>query len=55
MDSDFLGVGWTFPVRLVVDNDKRQIELARYEEAVSQSIRMILQQISFKPATSMVR
>lgn len=39
MDSDFLGVGWSFPVRL---DDHGQIKLARYEEAVRQSIRMIL-------------
>lgn len=38
MDSDFLGVGWTFPVKL----DKGKIQLACYEEAVRQSIRMIL-------------
>ncbi|MBM0744166.1 GPW/gp25 family protein [Phormidium sp. CLA17] len=39
MDSDFLGVGWTSPVTLDGDG---QIQLGRYEEAVRQSIRMIL-------------
>ncbi|MBD2112582.1 MULTISPECIES: GPW/gp25 family protein [Cyanophyceae] len=39
MDSDFLGVGWTSPVTL---DGKGQIQPARYEEAVRQSIRMIL-------------
>lgn len=40
MDSDFLGVGWTtFPVTL---DSKGQIQLAHYEDAVRQSIRMIL-------------
>lgn len=39
MDSDFLGVGWTSPVKL---DSNGQIQLARYEEAVRQSIRMIL-------------
>jgi uncharacterized protein len=37
--SDFLGVGWTSPVTL----DKNgQIEMAEYDEAVRQSIWMIL-------------
>ena len=39
MDSDFLGVGWSYPVTL---DNQGQITLARYEEAVRQSIRMIL-------------
>jgi phage baseplate assembly protein W len=39
MDSNFLGVGWTSPVTL---DDKGQIQLAKYEEAVCQSIRMVL-------------
>ncbi|HEY9858252.1 MAG TPA: GPW/gp25 family protein [Candidatus Obscuribacterales bacterium] len=39
MDSNFLGVGWTSPVAL---DGNGQIQLARYEEAVRQSIRMIL-------------
>ncbi|MEG4069221.1 GPW/gp25 family protein [Microcoleus sp. Pol11C2] len=39
MDSNFLGVGWTSPVRL---DGKGQIQLAKYEEAVRQSIRMVL-------------
>lgn len=39
MDSDFLGVGWTHPVKL---DAQGQIKLAKYEEAVRQSIRMIL-------------
>jgi hypothetical protein len=39
MDSDFLGVGWTSPTQL---DDSGQIKLARYDEAVRQSIQMIL-------------
>jgi len=39
VDSNFLGVGWTSPVAL---DGNGQIQLARYEEAVRQSIRMIL-------------
>lgn len=39
MDIDFLGVGWTSPVEL---NAKGQIKVAKYEEAVRQSIGMIL-------------
>ncbi len=39
MGADFLGVGWTSPVKL---NDKGQIEMARYEDCVRQSILMIL-------------
>jgi phage baseplate assembly protein W len=39
MNSDFLGVGWTSPVKL---NGNGQIQLASYEDAVRQSIRMIL-------------
>ena len=39
MDIDFLGVGWTSPVRL---DKKGQIQVAKYEEAVRQSIFMIL-------------
>ena len=39
MDIDFLGVGWTSPVRL---DENGQIQLAKYEEAVRQSIFMIL-------------
>lgn len=53
MDSDFLGIGWTFPVQLnplanetgqaeVESSQTGAIQLARYEEAVRQSIRMIL-------------
>ncbi|PSB34416.1 GPW/gp25 family protein [Stenomitos frigidus] len=38
MDGNFLGVGWTSPVKL----DKGQIKPAKYEEAVRQSIHMIL-------------
>ncbi len=39
MNSDFLGVGWTSPVKL----DKTgQIEMARYEDCVRQSIWTIL-------------
>ena len=39
MDIDFLGVGWTSPVRL---DENGQIQVAKYEEAVRQSIFMIL-------------
>lgn len=39
MNADFLGVGWTFPVKL---NEVGQIEMARYEDCVRQSILMIL-------------
>src|ERR687886_622693 len=39
MGADFLGVGWTSPVKL---NDKGQVEMARYEDCVRQSILMIL-------------
>ena len=39
MDSDFLGVGWSSPVEL---DGNGQIQLAGYEAAVRQSIRMIL-------------
>ena len=55
MESDFLGKGWTFPVQFVPktkatgqDADASEtattgsIKLARHEEAVRQSIRMIL-------------
>ncbi|NEO69758.1 GPW/gp25 family protein [Moorena sp. SIO3H5] len=37
--TDFLGVGWSFPV--VLDPNK-QIEMAEYEDSVRQSIWMIL-------------
>jgi uncharacterized protein len=37
--SDFLGVGWTSPVTL---DKNSQIEMAEYDEAVRQSIWMIL-------------
>ncbi|WP_421658672.1 GPW/gp25 family protein [Leptothermofonsia sp. ETS-13] len=39
MSTDFLGVGWTSPVSL---NSNGQVEMAHYEEAVRQSIWMIL-------------
>jgi len=39
MGADFLGVGWTSPVKL---NSAGQIEMARYEDCVRQSILMIL-------------
>jgi phage baseplate assembly protein W len=39
MDSNFLGVGWTSPV---ARDGNGHIQLAKYEEAVRQSIRMIL-------------
>ncbi|MEG4495032.1 GPW/gp25 family protein [Microcoleus sp. D3_18_C4] len=39
MNADFLGVGWTSPVKL---NSAGQIEMARYEDCVRQSILMIL-------------
>lgn len=39
MEINFLGVGWTLPIQL----DKNgQIEMARYEKSVQQSIWMIL-------------
>lgn len=38
MNSDFLGVGWSAPVT----TDQGQIQMARYEAAVRQSIWMIL-------------
>lgn len=38
MTSDFLGVGWTSPVTL----KNNQIDMARYEDSVRQSIWMIL-------------
>jgi phage baseplate assembly protein W len=39
MEVDFLGVGWTLPVER---DAQGQIEMARYENAVSNSIWMIL-------------
>lgn len=39
MTSDFRGVGWKFPVGLGADN---QIDTARHEEAIRQSVWMIL-------------
>ncbi|MEG4343072.1 GPW/gp25 family protein [Microcoleus sp. A003_D6] len=39
MNADFLGVGWTSPMKL---NSAGQIEMARYEDCVRQSILMIL-------------
>ncbi|MDJ0632612.1 MAG: GPW/gp25 family protein [Xenococcaceae cyanobacterium MO_188.B29] len=39
MDIDFLGVGWSSPVAL---DENGQIEVARYEDSVRQSIWMIL-------------
>jgi len=39
MDIDFLGVGWTSPVKL---DENGQIQMAKYEDAVRQSIFMIL-------------
>ncbi len=38
MDSDFLGVGWQFP--LAMENGR--VQMTRYEAAVRQSIEMIL-------------
>ena len=38
MEVNFLGVGWTFPV----DLDQNQVAVAKYEDAVRQSIWMIL-------------
>ncbi|MBD1873792.1 GPW/gp25 family protein [Nodosilinea sp. FACHB-131] len=38
MDSDFLGVGWQFP--LAIANGR--VQMTRYEAAVRQSIEMIL-------------
>jgi phage baseplate assembly protein W len=39
MNADFLGVGWTSPVKR---NEAGQIEMVRYEDCVRQSILMIL-------------
>ena len=39
MTTDFRGVGWKFPVGLTQDN---QISVARYEDAIHQSVWMIL-------------
>lgn len=39
MDIDFLGVGWTLPVQL---DSQQQIAIAKYEQAVRQSIWAIL-------------
>jgi hypothetical protein len=39
MDIDFLGVGWTLPIKL---NQNGQVKVARYEDSVQQSIWMIL-------------
>ena len=39
MGADFLGVGWTSLVKL---NPQGQVEMARYEDCVRQSILMIL-------------
>lgn len=39
MPSDFLGVGWTLPIALDADG---RIQPAEYEDAVRQSIQMIL-------------
>jgi uncharacterized protein len=39
MDIDFLGVGWTSPIQL---DRNGQIQVARYEDTVRQSIWMIL-------------
>ncbi|QLE58025.1 GPW/gp25 family protein [Nostoc sp. TCL26-01] len=39
MEIDFLGVGWSLPIRLKKNG---QIAVARYEESVRQSIWMIL-------------
>lgn len=39
MDIDFLGVGWSLPIQL---NENNQIKMAKYEDAVRQSILMIL-------------
>ena len=40
MPREFLGVGWGFPVGLDEDN---RINVARYEECIAQSIRIILE------------
>lgn len=39
MNADFLGVGWTSPLKL---NEAGKVEMARYEDCVRQSILMIL-------------
>ncbi|MDV2996744.1 MAG: hypothetical protein N4J56_006449 [Chroococcidiopsis sp. SAG 2025] len=43
MDSEFLGVGWQFPLTIGKDDDKDgRVQMVRYEAAVRQSIEMIL-------------
>jgi uncharacterized protein len=39
VDVDFLGVGWSLPIQF---DEKGQIKVSRYEDAVRQSIWMIL-------------
>ena len=39
MSSEFLGVGWNFPVEV---DEKGQIKMARYEESIQQAIWMIV-------------
>jgi len=39
MPSEFLGVGWSFPVTI---DEQGRIELARYEESIQQAIWIIL-------------
>jgi uncharacterized protein len=39
MSNDFLGVGWNFPLQ---PNINGQVQMARYEESVRQSIWLIL-------------
>ncbi len=39
MEQQFLGVGWNYPTKLTSDG---QVDLARYEESISQAIWIIL-------------
>jgi uncharacterized protein len=44
MPGEFLGVGWNFPLDLVkLDDKRRSVKLAEYEESIRQSIRIILE------------
>jgi len=39
MPQEFLGIGWNFPVKI----DDHRVKLAKYEESIQQSIRIILE------------
>lgn len=42
MPAKFLGVGWSFPVAVELDEGKRRFAVAEYEESVRQAIWIIL-------------